>query len=125
VSVILYHGTHIKLYPSTTFSYSKDQSHSLKMEYMGWVWWCMPLIPALRRQRQADFWVRGQPGLQSEFQDSQSYTEKPRLKKQKQKQKQNNKRMEHTCFSQGCLGVQAKGAPFNTFSRGSVIHAAS
>jgi hypothetical protein len=33
-------------------------------------------IPALRRQRQADFWVRGQPGLQSELQDSKGYTEK-------------------------------------------------
>jgi hypothetical protein len=44
-------------------------------------WWHMPLIPALRRQRQADFWVRGQPGLQSEFQDSQGYTEKPCLEK--------------------------------------------
>jgi hypothetical protein len=32
-----------------------------------------------------DFWVRGQPGLQSEFQDSHGYTEKPCLKKQKQK----------------------------------------
>jgi hypothetical protein len=41
--------------------------------------WCTPLIPALGRQRQADFWVRGQPGLQSEFQDSQGYTEKPCL----------------------------------------------
>jgi hypothetical protein len=41
------------------------------------------------RQRQADFWIRGQPGLQSEFQDSQGYTEKPCLEKQKQKQKQN------------------------------------
>jgi hypothetical protein len=40
----------------------------------------MLLIPALGRQRQ-DFWVRGQPGLQSEFQDSQGYTEKPCLKK--------------------------------------------
>jgi hypothetical protein len=39
----------------------------------------MPLIPALGRQRQADLWVRGQPGLQSEFQDSQGYTEKPVL----------------------------------------------
>jgi hypothetical protein len=48
----------------------------------------MPLIPALGRQRQVDFWVRGQSGLQSEFQDSQSYTEKPCLEKQKKKQKQ-------------------------------------
>jgi hypothetical protein len=41
----------------------------------------MPLIPALGRQRQADFQVQGQPGLQSEFQDSQGYTEKPSLEK--------------------------------------------
>ena len=43
----------------------------------------MPLIPALGRQRQVDFWVQGQPGLQSDFQDSQGYTEKPCLKKPK------------------------------------------
>jgi hypothetical protein len=43
------------------------------------VWWRTPLIPALGRQRQGDFWVRGQPGLQSELQDSQGYTEKPCL----------------------------------------------
>jgi hypothetical protein len=49
----------------------------------------MPLIPALGRQKQADFCVRGQPGLQSEFQDSQGYTEKPCLEK-KQKQTNNN-----------------------------------
>jgi hypothetical protein len=48
-------------------------------------WWCTPLIPALGRQRQADFWVQGQPGLQSEFQDSQDCTEKPCLKKPKKK----------------------------------------
>jgi hypothetical protein len=47
----------------------------------------MPLIPALGRQRQADFWVWGQPGLQSEFQDSQGYTEKPCLKKKKKEKK--------------------------------------
>jgi hypothetical protein len=46
-------------------------------------WWCMPLIPAPGRQRQVDFWVWSQPGLQSEFQDSQGYTEKPCLKKPK------------------------------------------
>jgi hypothetical protein len=49
-------------------------------------WWRTPLIPALGRQRQADFWVQGQPGLQSEFQDSQGYTEKPCLEKQTNKQ---------------------------------------
>jgi hypothetical protein len=45
----------------------------------------MPVSPALRRQRQADFQVRGQPGLQIEFQDSQDYTEKPCLGKEKNK----------------------------------------
>jgi hypothetical protein len=34
-----------------------------------------------KEERQADFWVQGQPILQSEFQDSQGYTEKPCLKK--------------------------------------------
>jgi hypothetical protein len=46
----------------------------------------MPLIPALRRQRQADFWVQGKPGLQSEFQASQGDTEKPCLRKKQNKQ---------------------------------------
>jgi hypothetical protein len=49
-----------------------------------------PLIPALGRQRQADFWVQGQHCLQSEFQDSQAYTEKHYLKN-KQTNKQTNK----------------------------------
>jgi hypothetical protein len=40
----------------------------------------MSLIPALKRQRQMDLWVQGQPGLQSKFQDSQGYTEKPCVK---------------------------------------------
>jgi hypothetical protein len=62
----------------------------------------MPLIPALGRQRRVDFWVRGQPGLQSEFQDVQGYTEKPCLekpkitkkkKKKKEKKKKNSRSM--------------------------------
>ena len=54
-------------------------------------WWLMPLIPALGRQRQADFWVRGQPGLRSEFQDSQGYVEKSCLGEPKEKKKQKRK----------------------------------
>jgi hypothetical protein len=39
-----------------------------------------------------DFWVRGQPGLQSEFQDSQGNTEKPCLKKKKNKKTKKKKK---------------------------------
>ena len=58
-------------------------------------WWRTPLIPALGRQRQEDFWIWGQPGLQSEFQDSQGYTENPcfeKTNKQKNKPKKKKKR---------------------------------
>jgi hypothetical protein len=54
--------------------------------------WRTPLIPALGRQRQADFRVLVQPGLQSEFQDSQDYTEKPCLEKQTKKTKKEKKK---------------------------------
>jgi hypothetical protein len=38
-----------------------------------------------------DFWVQGQPGLQSEFQDSQDYIQRnPVLKNQKKKKKKKN-----------------------------------
>ena len=65
--------------------------------------WHMPLIPALRRQRQADFWVRGQPGLQSEFQDSQGYTEKPCLEKNN-----NNKKLWMKLYVENII-TQLKG----------------
>jgi hypothetical protein len=78
----------------------------------------MPLIPALGRQRQVDFWVRGQPGLQSEFQDSQGYTEKPCLEKPNQTKlnqtkkpktnKQTNKQKNKTKFVAGKMAQQLK-----------------
>jgi hypothetical protein len=64
----------------------------------GQSWWCIPLIPELRRQKQADFRVQGQPFLQSEFQDSQGYIEKSCLKKKKkrkEKKRKEKKRKEH------------------------------
>jgi hypothetical protein len=73
----------------------KQATSHVRIQETSWVWWRTPLIPALgrQRQRQADFWVWGQPGLQSEFQDSQGYTEKPCLKKnKKQKTKKQNKK---------------------------------
>ena len=56
-------------------------------EIISWAVVAHALIPALGRQRQVDFWVQGHPGLQSEFQDSQGYTEKPCLQKTKKKKK--------------------------------------
>jgi hypothetical protein len=58
----------------------RNKNTTVKQGRARW-WWRTPLIPALGRQRQENFWVRGQPGLQSEFQDSQGYTEKPYLEK--------------------------------------------
>ena len=36
---------------------------SKKKNQLSRLCWCTPLIPALGRQRQANLWVRGQPGL--------------------------------------------------------------
>jgi hypothetical protein len=43
--------------------------------------------PSTQEAEAGGFLVRGQPGLQSEFQDSQGYTEKPCLEKKKTKTK--------------------------------------
>ena len=64
----------------------KQQTHLPWHTLPAGQWWRTPLIPAVGRQRQEVFWVRGQPGLQSEFQDSWGYTEKPYLEKNKTKQ---------------------------------------
>jgi hypothetical protein len=62
--------------------------HPFKTEKLARWWWRMTLIPALGGQRQVDFWVRGQPCLQSEFQDIQGYTKKPCLEKKKKKDRE-------------------------------------
>jgi hypothetical protein len=62
-----------------------------------------------------DFWVWGQPGLQSEFQDGQGNTEKPYLKKpKKQKQKKYNISQWAWCLKHAhfrhILEVEAEGS---------------
>jgi hypothetical protein len=42
-------------YTSTSMPKSNQEELPLKIETKDWGWWCTPLIPALRRQRQADF----------------------------------------------------------------------
>jgi hypothetical protein len=51
-----------------------------------------------RGRQISEFLVQGQPGLQSEFQDSQGYTEKPCLEKPKKKKKEfwNGSEIEHS-----------------------------
>jgi hypothetical protein len=70
-----------------TLIYLQSRSPQVKNPLKGQGVVAQPLIPALGRLRQADFWVRDQPGLQSEWQDSQGYTEKPCLKKQSKQTK--------------------------------------
>ena len=82
----------VKLKKKTTCTYGRGGHAHRRMlvevrYFCSQAWWHTPLIPALGRQVQADFWVRGQPGLQREFQDSQDYTEKSCLEKPKKKQK--------------------------------------
>jgi hypothetical protein len=49
---------------------------------------------------EANFWVRGQPDLQSEFQDTQDYTEKTCQKTKQNKTKQTNKKNQAAIGSQ-------------------------
>ena len=65
--------------------------YTLKLSEAAEQWWCTPLVPVLGRQSQVDFWVWGQPGLQSEFQENQDYTEKPYLEKPKKKERKEMK----------------------------------
>jgi hypothetical protein len=53
--------------------------------------------PSTWEAEAGDFWVQGQPGLQSEFQDSQGYTEKPCLEKPQKKEKENKNVSHNTC----------------------------
>jgi hypothetical protein len=76
-------------------------------------WWFTPLIPALRRQRQVNFWVRGQPGLQSKFQDSQGYTEKFCLRKKQNKNNKQQTNMSSGSWVQRTWCLQQQGLSFH------------
>ena len=78
------------------------------------MWWCTSLIPALRRQRQVDSWVRGQTGLLSEFQDTQGYTEKPRSQKKTHPTRKKKKKKTKTKTKQTNKKQKQKKTAFNT-----------
>ena len=104
VGWFLLHHLVVHTVPSGILVGQPGQDNSLSRLSSSGQWWRTPLIPALGRQRRADFWVRGQPGLQSEFQDSQGYTEKPCLKKTKQnKTKQNKTKTKKIWFELGMV----------------------
>jgi hypothetical protein len=54
------------------------------IKYTGW--WHLAFNPRTERQRQEDIRVQSQPGLLSDFQDSQGYAKKSCLKKTKTQQ---------------------------------------
>ena len=68
----------------------------------------MPFISGIGRQRQADFWVQGQPGLQSELKDIQGYTEKLCLEKT-DKQNKTNKQKQTKNSDKSNLGKKERG----------------
>ena len=77
----------------------------------------MPLIPAFERQRQADLWVPGQPGLQSEFQEGQPELHRETLSQNKQTNKQTKnqqKKANKVCISMvwGMLAIIMVSKPF-------------
>lgn len=70
-----------------------QDSWCFRADNIRWSWvWRTPFIPALERQRQVDLWVGGQPGLQSQFQDSRGYKERSCLKNKNKNQNQTNKK---------------------------------
>jgi hypothetical protein len=48
------------------YIYTMEYYSAIKNNEFTGHWWCTPLIPSFGRQRQADFWVPGQPGLHRE-----------------------------------------------------------
>jgi hypothetical protein len=54
----------------------------------------MPLIPALGRQRQADFWVQGQPGLQK-WVPGQPRLHRETLSRKNQKKRKKKRQLTH------------------------------
>jgi hypothetical protein len=88
-------------WPNLNDNYKNEQMHKariLSAVFLSQV----PLVLELRRQKQADLRIWGQPGLQSKFQDSQAYVERLWLKS-KTKQNNNNNKKKKPCLLSDCI----------------------
>ena len=108
--------------PLTNFTYNPILFEFIIQKlHLARQWWCTtPLVPAFGRQKQADFWVPGQPGLQSEFQEGQDYIKPTCLKNQTNKGTTHTLLFPHLyqhnvpCFSEISMMLWSAWSPFQS-----------
>lgn len=76
---------------------STQENAADKMNYGSWHWW--PLISALERQSQEDFWVQGQAGLEWVLGKAPRVTQRNCLRKQQKKAWDRSSVVEHICLA--------------------------
>ena len=66
---------------------------TLRFEMPARPWWLMPLIPALKKQRQTYLWIWGQPGLQMSSRTATAVTQRNPVSKNNNNNNRTNKKI--------------------------------